>query len=139
MGTQVRKIKSSSIIVKAEKPDDMMDEMKADAAMGLVENILPALKPMIAKASDKLEEYFGDNEKIFMVRRIGGKKPQVVVLSNLKGSYNISNKVTVDGEGENEELSIEEVFSATKSAVIDVYDTGVFVEKLLNGEFTAKK
>lgn len=138
MGTSKRKIKVSSIVVKEEKPDDIIDEMKADAAMGLVSNILPALTPMIAKASDKLEEYFGDNTKIFMMRRIKGLKPQVIVLNNLKGSYTISNKVTSVGEGENEELDIEEVFSASKSAVIDVYDTGVFIERLLSGELMKK-
>lgn len=137
MATEKRKIKLSSTIKKEEK-EDFIDEMKQDAFLGVIEGVLPKLTPMIEKASVKLEEYFGDNEKIFLIRRINGKKPQVMVLSNLKGSYTISNKAIITGEGENAEIEIENTFNGTQSAVIDIHDTGEFVTKLLNGEFTKK-
>lgn len=138
MATIKKKIKASSVKPKEEKPEDFIDEMKGDAMMGVIEGILPKLTPMIEKASTKLEDYFGDNTKIFMISRHEGQKPKVIVLSNLKGSYTISNKAIIEGEDEDEEISIENTFTASKSAVVDIHDTGEFVTKLLNGEFTKK-
>lgn len=117
---------------KTEEKKTFVDEMKEDAMMGFIEGLIPQLEPMIKKASEKLEEYFGDNEKIFMIKRTAGSSPKVIVLTNLKGKYVISNETKIEGD----EIVIENEFKATNSAVIDTYDTGEFVTKLLSGEFT---
>jgi len=132
---ETRRIKLSEIKPKEKEAETMIDEMKQDAVMGLIEGFIPKIAPMIEKASSKLEEYFGDDEKVFLIRRSAGQKPQVIVLSNLKGYYEISNTTKVEGTGENAELVVEKTFRAHKNAIIDVHDTGAFVTKLLNGEF----
>lgn len=122
-------------VLEEKKPEDkqtFIDEMKEDAMMGFIEGLIPKLEPMIQKASEKLKEYFGDDEKIFMIKRKAGSSPQVIVLSNLKGKYLISNETRIEGD----EIISENEFRATNSSVIDVYDTGEFVTKLLSGEFT---
>ena len=128
----VRRKLSVLEIVKTEEKKTFVDEMKEDAMMGFIEGLIPQLEPMILKASEKLEEYFGDNEKIFMIQRLAGQKPKVIVLSNIKGKYLISNETRIEGD----EIVSENEFKANNSSVIDVYDTGEFVTKLLSGEFT---
>lgn len=133
-----RKIKLSSTLPKVEKEETMIDDMKNDAIMAFVESLLPKLTPMIEKASVKLKEYFGDNEKIFLIRRLAGEEPKVIVLNNTKGRYTISNEAKLLGDGEDAEIEIKEVFKALTESVIATYDTGEFVAKLLSGEFNTK-
>lgn len=132
MSDNVRRIKAASIIPKEEKPQTFMDEMKEDAIMGVVEGLIPKLGPMIDKTTVKLEEYFGDDEKIFLIRRSGGQPAKVIVLSNVVGSYTITNKAELDGD----EIVITKQFKASKDCVVGVHDTAAFVQKLLSGEFT---
>lgn len=79
--------------LEVEKEMSFMDTAKEAALMSLVEGILPKIKPFIDPAVKKLEEYFGDDEKIFLIRRTKGKAAQVIVLDNTKGSYLISNEI----------------------------------------------
>lgn len=162
------------------KEESLFDQIKTDAMMGVVESIMPKLKPMIDPTMKKLEEYFGDNTKIFMIRRSLGQTPKVIVLSNLKGHYFISNEVfkpynaiLIDAENnrynnpeteeqetsrliaeaeeksrlelairiqkiQNRNTGLEKIakFSASSDAVMNVHDSGEWVEKLISGEFT---
>lgn len=132
MSVTEKRIKAISILPKEEKPQTFMDEMKEDAIMGVVEGLIPKLGPMIDKATVKLEEYFGDDEKIFLIRRQGNQPAKVIVLSNVVGSYTIINKAEVDGE----DIVITKEFRASKDCIVGVHDTAAFVQKLLSGEFT---
>lgn len=82
------------VIVEQEvKEMSFMDSAREAALMSLVEGILPKIKPFIDPAVKKLEEYFGDDSKMFLIRRTKGKAAQVIVLDNTKGSYLISNEI----------------------------------------------
>lgn len=86
-------------IIKSEPTfiDDMKDMMNES----FVDGILPKLKPMIGPAVIKLEEYFGDDSKVFFIRRLKNSQAEVFVFDNTKGDYIISNKVypeTLEGK-----------------------------------------
>ncbi len=117
---------------KQEVSSPMFDEIKEQALMGLVEGILPKLQPFIEPAMQKLEEYFGDDDKIFLIKRNKGQAAKVIVLDNTKGHYTISNSTNEDGTKQKQ-------FLVAKDAIINVYDTGEFVQKLLSGQFTNNK
>ncbi len=136
---QIKKIKLSATLPKPEPEQTFAQELQEDAIMGLVEGFLPKIKPMIEKATVKLEEYFGDDEKIFLMRRVSGQAAKVIVLSNVKGYYQISNKTSIEGEGEDAEVVMDKEFIVSKDAVIDVYDSADFINKLLAGDFTKPK
>ena len=112
--------------IKNEEPTaTVFDQMKEDALIGLVEGLLPKLKPFIEPAMAKLEDYFGDDEKIFIIRRSKNSRAKVIVLDNTKGEgYNIANEISEDGV-------ITKKFECDPESVIQVYDTGIFVQKLL--------
>lgn len=120
--------------IKNEEPKStVFDQMKEDALLGLVEGLLPKLKPFIEPAMMKLEDYFGDDEKIFIIRRSKNSRAKVIVLDNTKGEgYNIANEISEDGV-------VTKKFECDPTSVIQVYDTGIFVQKLLSGEFTTPK
>lgn len=168
------------------KEQSLIGQIQNDALMGIVESILPKLKPMIEPTMEKLEGYFGDDTKMFMIRRAPESKPKVIVLNNLQGNYTIDNfvlelyqpKIFVKYEGSDEIHEIDNpkseeqyyadlkndtlakakksleaklalidqrsqqryfVFRSTKPALLDIHDSGDWVEKLLTGEFTAQK
>lgn len=112
--------------LKVVKENAIVSEVKDVAAMAFIEGLLPQLKPFIEPAMEKLESYFGDNEKVFMIRRSPGRKPIVIILDNTKGEYLISNNVETG----------ERKFKASEDAVINSFDTGEFIAKLLSGEFS---
>lgn len=136
---EIKKIKLIDTLPKPEPEQTFAQEIQEDAVMGLIEGFLPKIKPMIEKAITKLDEYFGDDSKIFLIRRQAGQAAKVIVLSNVKGYYEISNKTSIEGEGDDAEVLMEKEFKVHKDAVIDVYDTADFISKLLNGEFTKPK
>lgn len=164
------------VIEKKEEKAGIFDDMKELAMISFIEGLLPKLEPFIAPATAKLEEYFGNDTKVFLIRRMGGQPTKVIVLDNTKGDYLISSSVIdytpekVEGTDrfENElevekrlisqldekftalyEKELNEIksksgkrvaeFSASKTAVINVHDTKVFIQKLLSGEFTNQK
>lgn len=121
----------SNLPAKKEETS-IVDTMKEQVMMEVIDSILPKLQPFIAPAMEKLNEYFGDDEKIFIIRRSKGQAAKVIVLDNTKGEYSISNEVDVTGK-------LVKSFTADKEAIINVFDTGQFVQKLLSGEFTGAK
>lgn len=118
---------TSKEIIKQEK-NPIIERIENDAMMSFIEGLLPQIKPFIDPAMTKLEEYFGDDEKIFLIRRKAGKTPLVIELSNKVGNYNIS----YDSE------TGEKIFKASEDSVLNIHNSGEFVEKLLKGEFSIK-
>lgn len=86
-------------LTKVDKTEEVVEEVsfmdtaKQAALMSFVEGILPKIKPFINPAVKKLEEYFGDDEKVFLITRKKDRAARVIVLDNTKGSYIISNEV----------------------------------------------
>lgn len=111
----------------------MFDSIKDQAFMGFIEGLIPKLQPFIEPMEGKLAEYFGDDNKIFVMRKSAGKPIQVVVFDNTKGNYTISNEM-VKLEGETEETRNKK-FVASSDAIIAVINIGDFVQKLLSGKF----
>lgn len=111
------------------KGGSMFDSLKEQAFMNVIDTILPKLQPFIEPAEKKLEDYFGQDSKIFVMRKAPNNQIQVIVFDNTKSNYRICNEMTEDGTRTSE-------FKAGKEAVIAVFDVSTFIQRLLGGEFT---
>lgn len=92
--------------------------MEESMISSLVEGILPKVLPMINPALEKLSEFLGDDEKTIIIRKKKGKTPLVLIFDNSKIYKVDGNEVTGD-----------------EGALISLYDTKKFVEKLIGGDF----
>lgn len=115
----------SGLPEKIEKEEGLFDKIQSDAMMSFVENLIPKVQPFIDPAVEKLMEYFGDDEKIFILRKLGNKI-KVFILDNKKGEYSLAS-----GAGKH--------FKADEESIIAVIDVNDFIQKLLMGEFTKIK
>lgn len=104
--------------------------------MGVVQGLLPQIMPYIGDAMKKLDEYFGDDNKIFVMKKIGGEV-KVLVIDNTKGEYEIS-RVEKIIDGQTQEKKMVNTFTADAGVVIDMKGTSAFVEDLLTGNFIAE-
>lgn len=109
-----------------EVPNPLFDKVKEDMLMSMVEGILPQVKPFLAPALEKFNEWFGEDEKLIVIKKNKGGSIKVIILDNSKGEYEIRN-------GENKK------FSAPPDAIIGVYPLDDFMEKIISGEFTKSK
>lgn len=97
----------------------LFNKIKEDMVLNVVEEFLPKIEPFIEPALAKIEEYFGDDEKIFVMKKTkAGVK--VIILDNTVGEYTIKS-------GNNKEFNVD------KDAIVTVVDVKDFVKKLLNG------
>lgn len=135
-----RKTSTMDVLNKSNLPEKkqsnpLIDSLKSEMMMGLVEGLLPQIQPFITPALEKLNEYFGDDEKIFVMKRIRGEV-KVIVINNVAGEYEIGRKIVKDGDNVE---TIETPFIIDKSSIIAVHDINSFIESLLSGQFTIEK
>lgn len=108
---------------KENKENSIIDNLKGDMVMNLIGDFLPKIEPFIKPAITSLEEYFGDDEKLVVIKKsVSGIK--VIILNNKVGNYNISS-------GENHEFKVE------KESLISVLDMQEFIKSLLSGQLLA--
>lgn len=107
----------------SENKESLFDKVKEDAFMSMVEGALPKIQPFIEPAMAKFSEWFGDDNKLVLIKKNVGQSPKVIILDNKNGEYEIK-----CGE--------EKKFTATPESVIGVYDIADFVGKMISGEFT---
>lgn len=108
--------------------ESIMDKLKGDMMIGMIEEALPKITPFLAPAIEKMNEWFGDDEKVVVIRKIKGQPAKVIVLKN-----NIKN-----AGYEIKKSDKENVFSADKEVVGDVFNIEEFVQKMMTGDLFKK-
>lgn len=112
------KNKSTGVI----KTPGIFDKVKEDMLMEVVESALPKIKPFLAPAMEKMNEWFGEDEKLVVIRKSKGQTAKVIIFDNTKGDYEIN-------KGKN-------IFTADKETIIGVHDIEDFMAKLISGDLT---
>jgi hypothetical protein len=108
------------------KSDGIFDKIKEDMLMEVIEGALPKIKPFLAPALEKFNEWFGEDDKLIIIKKNKGASIKVIILDNNKGEYEIKN-------GDNK------CFSVQKESIIGVYPIDDFMGKIISGEFTKPK
>lgn len=118
---------------ETQSGSSLFQNFQDQAFMSFIEGLIPKLQPFIEPMEGKLADYFGDDEKIFVMRKSAGKPIQVIVFDNTKASYEISNEIqNIEGS---EETKRVKKFVADPESIIAVINVGEFVQKLLSGQF----
>jgi hypothetical protein len=104
--------------------ENLFDKVKEDALMSMVETALPKIQPFLKPAAEKMNEWFGDDDKLIVIKKNKGQPVRVIIFDNKKGDFEISKS----GE--------KNTFTADKECIIGVYDVEAFATKLISGEFT---
>ena len=121
MGTEIVKVDAK--LIKEEKKPGLFDKIKEDMGMEVLESLIPKIKPFLAPGIEKMNEWFGEDEKIIIIKKNKGAKAKVLIFDNNKGEYEIKS-----GEGKK--------FTADKDCVIGVYDIEDFMQSLISGDLT---
>jgi len=107
--------------------ENLFDKVKEDALMSLVETALPKIQPFLKPAVEKMNEWFGQDDKLIIIKKNKGQSVKVIIFDNKKGDYEIS------------KLDDKSVFTADKDCIVGVYDIEDFATKLISGELTKSK
>lgn len=116
-----------------KKKFNPIEDMKETLFMGVIESVLPKIKPFLNPAIEKLNEYFGNDEKFFIMKKFGNSIRVVIVddtINEKKGVYDISRYF------DEEDNTYKKTFTIAKGAVIANIDIEEFMEKMLLGELT---
>lgn len=106
------------------KTPGIFDKIKEDVFMEVIESAIPKIKPFLVPALEKLNEWFGNDEKIIVIKKFGDKKLKVVIFDNNVGEYEIKN--SKDGK----------VFTSDPDSIVGVHDIESFMEKIITGDLT---
>lgn len=109
-----------------KKESTIFDQAKEALLMEVVEQAIPKLKPFLVPAMAKMNEWFGDDEKLILIRKTKGQKAQVLIFDNTVGDYEIK-KDTINNIN---------IFTADKECVKGVYPIEDFVEKMITGDIS---
>jgi len=108
-----------------EKKSSLFDKVKEDMLMDVVEQALPKIQPFLVPAMEKMNEWFGEDEKLIVIRKSKGQSTKVIIFDNKNGNYKI------------EKSSDKNTFEAySKESIIGVYDISEFVTKMISGDLT---
>lgn len=122
-----------------KKSNALIDSLQEDVAASFLEGIMPKLKPLIEKAMESLGVYLGNNDKIFLMRKLPGKKIQVFVFDNNQSNYHLSNDVDRNPKMQFGANVPKNGVEPDGDATLMVIDGEDFITKLISGEFKAKQ
>ena len=108
----------------SEKQSSVFDKIKEDMLMEVVESAIPKLKPFLKPTMEKMNEWFGEDEKLIVIKKNKGQKTQVIIFDNTKGDYEIKRS------------GVSNTFTADAECVVGVYEIETFVEKMITGDIS---
>ena len=103
---------------------NLFDKFKEDMLMEVVEGVLPKIKPFLKPAVEKMNEWFGEDDKIIIIKKNKNQGTKVIILDNKKGEYEIVNSIN------------SKKFSVDRDSIIGVHDIENFIEKVISGDIT---
>ena len=107
----------------AKKEGGLFDKIKDDMLMEVIEGALPKIKPFLEPAMVKMNEWFGEDDKLIVIRKNKGQSAKVIIFDNKKGEYEIRS-------GENK------TFTADKESIVGVFDIEEFMSKMITGDIS---
>ncbi len=109
-----------------KKESSIFDQAKESLLMEVVEQAIPKLKPFLVPAMAKMNEWFGEDEKLILIRKNKGGKAQVVIFDNSVGDYEIKKDA----------VNNINIFTADQKCIMGVYPIEDFVEKMITGDIS---
>jgi hypothetical protein len=106
-----------------KKEAGLFDKIKDDMLMEVIEGAIPKIKPFLEPAMVKMNEWFGEDEKLIVIRKNKGQSAKVIIFDNKKGEYEIRS-------GENK------IFTADKECIVGVFDIEEFMSKMITGDIS---